>query len=64
MMINKWRPTSRVRKYRKKQRINKTIVNIKIKIKQTDKIIYEEGTCLERNEKPKNIGNIIQYNFF
>ena len=35
----------------------------KIKITPTDKIIYEDGTCLEKNAKPKNIGSKIQYNF-
>ena len=35
----------------------------KIKTAPTDKIIYEDGTCLEKNAKPKNIGSKIQYNW-
>ena len=33
-------------------------------IKPTDKMTYEDGTCFEKNARPKNKGNKNQYNFF
>jgi hypothetical protein len=39
------------------------IKEYKSKIKETDKITYEAGTCFERKAKPKNTGISTQYNF-
>ena len=39
------------------------IKEYKSKIKETDKITYEAGTCFERKAKPKNTGINTQYNF-